>query len=1410
MNLRPKTFRRLIVLAVGILVVVGSIGGFYIVKKQQLAARITQSRVDGMAAIERGDKQTALTKLSYYLGKVKNDPEAMIAFADVRRTVPMDKGNQLREAKDWYSAALQQDRDNMHAKRALLEIYPRIGFSSEARALADEVLKQNPKDMEALQAKMLALIMLEQFEGALEVGQKMAEIDPSNYMAQLTIVDMMFQTRKPLADIQAHADALLAKYPNDARFEMVQAAVALRNDRKRAVDWLTKAASRSAPDGTFARDLARLMERAQMFAQARDYLERYSQKVDDPQVLIVLAQRLWQDEKYDAVLERLKDVSPTDVSADADLLALKALSSQARAAQLAATQPAEQRAAATQPATELTREIVTAMESRRNDAAARTWSGALKTLILNPTPSPRDRAVALRRSISEGRENGIVRFILARTALELGETETALNDLKIAAAVMNSWEAPHLLRSRALLSSGRYAAATDAAAAAIQRDPQNLEGRILNSLAWHAYLGERPDAKDSERLLDQVTGLQQLFRPNGEPQTLPIYVSLLSRLGNRDAATKAVNAALASPKPYPLDSLLKLAGASRQQKLGLEEQILALASKAYGQVPQVALARAMVLADAGKPADGMAFLEDAIAASGQAETLPWQFILAQYRESIRDPQAGMNWAKLGDANPENLTVQNATLNAPSRYNQRDAWSKAIERMKVLTGDSATGWRIERARYILSGVVDPNSKELADTMSDMAALIRQNPDMIEPRLLLASAQVQTKNVASAVKQLEAAAQSRPDDVSIGLQLYRLLREEGRLDESRSYLERLSAGKTFNGESRVQVAAALADVGQSQRAIDLLNNAPADESAAGPRDLLLARLYRRLGNVNAATVVYNRWLASPSPDAGILSSAADFFSSMDRDDDARNFLDRLKDAPLQAGQRELLLAAYEEAHGDTTRAAELFTEATKVAPTDASTWRQLAAFEIRGRRYDRALAAVTEGLKLIPGDTDLQTMNQQVQALNTDSAATTDLQPLIDLMSRDPRNVAGAATLKLLVNANTSKQSDDQTLTQLRELGDRYPQFLPLQGILARAYLAADRYTDAAAIATRAEQMFPADAQAARLATQVYARSNRPDLMLAAAGRWRRLANENPTEADASLARAQMLTGDLGAARATLSPYLAQARLEPDRYPELLSASAQLLILSGKSGEAVAVLTPLAKGSASWRTTWRSLASAHTTGDGAVSWASQIPLPAQLDTNEQYAQAAMWFEVGERYGRPDALERARVVAKELTASPSATVRQWRLSAYVERALGDMAASLAAFRRVLELEPNQPDTQNNIAYMIMLQGGDLSEARKLAESAVATAPRSASYLDTLARIQVKQGDMDAALGSFNSALELDPRSLEALVGKASVFLSQNKKDDAKTLMPQIEQGARTVGASIDPDLRKQLEAVRQATAQ
>ena len=85
---------------------------------------------------------------------------------------------------------------------------------------------------------------------------------------------------------------------------------------------------------------------------------------------------------------------------------------------------------------------------------------------------------------------------------------------------------------------------------------------------------------------------------------------------------------------------------------------------------------------------------------------------------------------------------------------------------------------------------------------------------------------------------------------------------------------------------------------------------------------------------------------------------------------------------------------------------------------------------------------------------------------------------------------------------------------------------------------------------------------------------------------------------------------------------------------------------------------------------------------------------------------------------------------------------------------------FSRAIELDSENADAMNNLAYTYLEMGRNLDKATNLCERAVALRPaRRAYYLDTLGSILLKQGKPDEARAAFERALEATPNQEEAL---------------------------------------------------
>jgi tetratricopeptide (TPR) repeat protein len=79
-----------------------------------------------------------------------------------------------------------------------------------------------------------------------------------------------------------------------------------------------------------------------------------------------------------------------------------------------------------------------------------------------------------------------------------------------------------------------------------------------------------------------------------------------------------------------------------------------------------------------------------------------------------------------------------------------------------------------------------------------------------------------------------------------------------------------------------------------------------------------------------------------------------------------------------------------------------------------------------------------------------------------------------------------------------------------------------------------------------------------------------------------------------------------------------------------------------------------------------------------------------------------------------------------------------------------AVGSFVRALELDAQNADAMNNLAYTYSEMGSNLDDAAKLCQQAAALRPsRQAYYLDTLGNIYLKQGKLAAAITAFESAL-------------------------------------------------------------
>ena len=110
-----------------------------------------------------------------------------------------------------------------------------------------------------------------------------------------------------------------------------------------------------------------------------------------------------------------------------------------------------------------------------------------------------------------------------------------------------------------------------------------------------------------------------------------------------------------------------------------------------------------------------------------------------------------------------------------------------------------------------------------------------------------------------------------------------------------------------------------------------------------------------------------------------------------------------------------------------------------------------------------------------------------------------------------------------------------------------------------------------------------------------------------------------------------------------------------------------------------------------------------------------------------------------------------------------------------------AIAAYRRALDLDPDNLDTERGLANAL-LADGQLDEALKVLNGIVAAEPQDAQSQIRISEIQRRQGHYDEALKTLEKAKPLAPDSLELTYNEALIYDSLGRYDDAISVLTKL----------------------------
>lgn len=1423
--MKPKTVRRLLLLGIVGVLLLGSALGVVVVRRWQAERLQTRLRAEGIAAYEQQDNAVTLDRLGRYLKRQgdRPEPEVLLLYARARARLEESDGRHLKESIGAYRRYLAERPEDDEAHLELVKLYSLAGLAPEARDAASRLRPPNLElatrdDLPALREEVRAMVAMGSGDPRLaEVARRIADLAPLDLDAHLTYCDALVrQGRRD--DARTAAEDVLREHPSDPRARLVALLVSLGPPAPEEVDRLfagictlvgldpeNPAADPTGelPDEPYVLRVASALDQSGKHDHARAVLNAAAHREDMPVVFRLAVRRAWQAGLSGQVVQLTDAMEVASPAAPPDVLGFRALA----LLQLERPDDAIRESLARRPA----------------EFRARAWAGTLAAVATQP-PDPRAAAEALSNAVQQHPQEPVFHFLRAECLAELGRLEDAIASWRLAteSPLAIGWVQPLVRMSQAELHLGLVPEAVDHAGRARGMAP----GSLAAAEAYYAALvaqverASAPTGQESN-LLEFAEGIDIRLSTAGDPalaarvreQLLPGRVLILARAGRHAEARALIDEAIRATPPPGRPTLERLARVSIREGLGREEAALDAAVRLHGDAPSTASVRAEMLHARGRSAEALDLLQQAADAAQADSRVQWQMARAAFMDQIGDPAAAAAWISVADAHPDDLGVQSAALRSPSATRDAKFIERASERLTALTGGDGSGSslvRLAKARALLTGPLDVHKRDQA------IALIREvtvaQPRLIEARTLLANALLAEDEAAGvradlrgALAELRAAAEDSLDPAPLRLLIASVLQRQLDFAAARRELVDLVQDYPLDRETHRRAAEMLIAQGAPADAIPILEGLAGSEQPA----VMLAEAFALARRDSDALAAFRRIAEHPPESPADALSTAIWLRRLGDPDAAVRVMTSLDDLAIAPDQRDLYRGRYAAAFGDRPAAIAAYRSAIAANPRNADAHLALVA-TLAEQGEPAARGALRKARAALPEDQRFIVLERQWSAMAEPGADS--LRALADALGSDPAQAASADSVRALAAAIESGEFNSEQ--GLVAFADRQTGNLPIQNVVIRRLmeLSPPRTASAARVAERAMASFPIAPEPARLAAAVHARAGRWDRMLVCAQAWQTRDPSRPAAADAAVAEAHIRLRSPERALEVLRPRLEQARLEPTS-PDaiaIVGAAARAMVALKQLEPAYAALAPVLPLSASLR--------------------NEVLVPLILNEIEAPEAARFWLDRARpAFERAGSQDRALLALAYATLAMRSESLREPLLASAESLLGTLesaeqeahAAVLEArgavfeargaapeaveqYRLALRADPAGINALSRLAGLLEQITPDpgVAETLRVAEEAVGRS-QEPGVMIALARLHQAaataagpseaSASLQRALALYRAVLEGDPARVEALIRAAAVADALNERAGA------IEYYTRALAIpTVPPDVK------------
>lgn len=1355
---RKRRIFRLSLLGGILLLLIGL--GLYAVNKTSDDVLSQQKFEDSRVAYEQGDYARVVALLedrqstTNTIRAIQRNPEALYLYVKARREVTLNNGEHIALLFPALRQLVALDPSNREAGVMLLQIQLLYGQESNALTTSTRLIEVHPKDGELLQYRAAVYEKMGRTREALDDIWAALELNPLDVRAGADAARLTTAMNGESDRFVAWANKLVTQFPQDPRALVFQGqARLLEKDRLQAEQSFIAAANLPPTDNDFAEVMVQWLERIDRYDLALKYLENHASPGFDNRLSEELLYRQFENSTNEQVVSRF--LAGDRASAETDLIAVVALSAR-RAGR-----------------SELADQLHTSLS--QGNTHAKNWAKVLEASWSSPI-NPGALITAADAALQLRPNNPHLSYILGSTLMDVGEFEAALPHLRTSASVRSSWAQPLYLSARIALLYGEPGQAAELAQSALQREPNIIYADL--EAAARAYQADVRDPDQVTRAVRRVESVQE--QSPGAPRSLLALVDLHRRANDRSAARQALMDALTLEPPLDQATLIELARQADGVDPALAVEVRDRTEALYGKDAQLSLDRAISLATAGKADEGAALLR---AQMPDPAGLEWQRALAEYLTVIRSPDAVAAWIRVADAFPGDLVAQSRAVDRVPLGEHPAFAARAITRMRAIGGEESVGWRIARARLLLTGTKSGAPEAVNEAGTLLREALEVAPNRADALRLMSRVYELTGDPVNAITAMQKAENIDPGIPAAQFRLGQMLHQQKRYRESQTSLIRVANSPDAPLDLRMNAMLMLGQQGELKVLIPIAKGIVATKVGGVRAQILLTELYLADGQFAEAQQMAEQLLQAPAPES--IAYLSEYFERTNQPERAERTLALLDTVEMSQSERSEIRGLFASRRNDMESALGHFRAAAEAAPDQPRRWRTLVQMDLLFNQPAVAIQDAERGKSLGINDAGIAAVLANQELLSTLAVDARFARLAASVVSDDAHREVSLQALKTILEAAEQRTPLDEVANTLTQQAEATPEFLPLQIAAIQLLFQADLHAEAADLALQTMERFPSDSESARLAALSLNNSNDWRRSAIAAAQWGQRAPEYRSYAAILLASAQRNMGRYDDALKTLQPYVDAALRQPDDNFALLREYAWALALRGEIDQAWSIIQPQLTTAPPWREFAGQLAAeVLPNATAATAWLAAIEPNIPTDNlGERLILAQGEYKAANRLNSPELLDRAHKRVEQVLTRTDAPIEALFLQGDIATARGELRQAEESYRKLLQASPQTHLAMNNLAMVILARGQDSAAAVRFAESATRAQPNEPNYFDTLAQAYLANRELDNAVNAINRAIELDRFSSAWFLTKADILEARGDLDGATVLRERYQ---------------------------